>query len=641
MRFFLLAVCLIGAIAVAQAQPPVPAKRVFDRGKEAYDKDDYKAAITDFKMAIAGYKPYEEAYYYLGASYHYGNLPTEAVTTFQQLEDLNPDYWPYYYYWWGRSLEELNEFEKAAVVYTKFLQKYDHEPNHISFHHQAMYRLRYVQESPALRAAPPKMKEPTNLGPGVNSQWGDYMPQSDPTGRTIYFTSYRMGGMMESAADTTEREDLWKIEKTDAGWSTPVLLPPPINSYRNDGAATFTGDGQTMVYGACGREGGIGSCDLYFASLEGTEWKTPVNMGDVVNSDKWDSQPTLSADGNLLIFTSDRQAGYGGSDLYMTRRNRFGEWGSPMNMGPEVNTPFSEYSPYLSSDGKTLYFSSNGLPGYGDSDVFVSVYEDNRWSDPVNMGAPLNSSGQDQYFTIGGSGEVGFFASNRTGGTGDLDLYAIDIPEAMRPQPTAVVSGIVTSAKDSNPLGAWVLVEDLESGELIATNKSNPVTGKYLVVLPAGRNYSVSANRDKFFFYSQQFDLPKDSRYQEITKNIALEPIEKGTKVVLNNVFFETGKAILTPESKLELVKAVDLMRNNRTMVIEVGGHTDNVGNAEANMTLSHERAMAVREFLVNAGITAERVSSKGYGQTGPVASNDTPEGRQANRRTEIIILEY
>lgn len=252
----------------------------------------------------------------------------------------------------------------------------------------------------------------------------------------------------------------------------------------------------------------------------------------------------------------------------------------------------------------------------------------------------MNSEGDDNYFTISASGNNAYFASTRSGGNGEYDLYEIEIPESMRPQPTVIVSGIVTNAKTSEPTGAWVLVEDLSSGELIATNKSNSKTGEYLIVLPAGRNYGVSANKEGFFFYSQNFDLPEDIKYQEVKKDIALKPIEKGTKVVLNNIFFETGKADLKPESFVELAKVVELLRNNRTMVVEIGGHTDNVGADDANMKLSHARAKSVRDYLVNAGIVSERLQAKGYGKTEPIATNDTPEGRQANRRTEFVILE-
>jgi outer membrane protein OmpA-like peptidoglycan-associated protein len=234
---------------------------------------------------------------------------------------------------------------------------------------------------------------------------------------------------------------------------------------------------------------------------------------------------------------------------------------------------------------------------------------------------------------------VGYFTSERAGNLGKGDVYQIAIPESMRPKPTVVVSGIVTNGTTKSPIGAWVLVEDIQSGDLVATYKSNEATGKYLVVLPAGRDYSVSANRDGFFFHSERFNVPTESRFSEVKRDIALNPIARGSKVVLNNVFFETGSATLSGDSRVELRKVVDLLTTNRSVVIEVGGHTDNVGNEAANMRLSHNRAMAVREFLISAGVGGDRVQAKGYGQTNPVGTNDTPEGRQANRRTELIII--
>jgi outer membrane protein OmpA-like peptidoglycan-associated protein len=210
----------------------------------------------------------------------------------------------------------------------------------------------------------------------------------------------------------------------------------------------------------------------------------------------------------------------------------------------------------------------------------------------------------------------------------------------MRPQPTIIITGTVTNAKTNSVVSAYVMVEDINTNELIAVNKSNS-SGKYLAVLPAGRTYSVSANKEGFFFYSQSFDVPKQTKYQEIIKDIQLKPIEKGTKVVINNIFFETGKAILTPQSHLELEKAFDLLRTNPSMVIEVGGHTDNIGDEESNMKLSHDRAKAVREYLVNRGINTDRIQAKGYGELNPIATNDTDDGRKANRRTEFVILDF
>jgi len=322
----------------------------------------------------------------------------------------------------------------------------------------------------------------------------------------------------------------------------------------------------------------------------------------------------------------------------MVERNVLGEWGPASNLGGMVNTPFNETSPFISQDGKTLYFGSNGHPGYGQTDLFKTVFENGRWSAPVNLGKPLNTPGDDNYFTIGGAGEKGYFSSDRDG---NEDIYEIEIPEEMRPQPTVVVNGTVTNAKTGTPVGAYVMVEDITTGELIAVNKSNTATGKYLVVLPAGRLYSVSANKEAFFSHSERFDVPSTTTFQEVVKNIALKPIEKGAKVVLNNIFFETGKATLSSESRVELGKAIDLMKANPTMIIEVGGHTDNVGDDAFNMKLSHDRAKSVRDYLIAGGIASARVQAKGYGETNPVATNDTEDGRKANRRTEFVILEF
>lgn len=626
-------------IQSAQSQNKL-AQIPYDKGKSLFDDKKYSEAIPKFKLALKASKQYENAMYYLAESYFKTSQFDLAIEQFKNLETTNPGYWAWFYHEMGEVYSKLNDFDNAAIYYQKFLDNFEDAPKFKTFRHKAQYRLNYVTSRIALEKMTTNVKEPVQLPSHVNSTSGDYSPSSNPTGKIIYFTSTRKGGFSpdDASADSGD-DDLYMIEKTSNGWTEPKLLPAPINSAKREGTSTFSADGQMMVYVICGRKDGIGSCDLLTSQLNGGLWTEPVNLGNVVNSPKWDSQPTISSDNNKIIFVSNRDGGYGWEDLWITEKNYLGEWGVPQNLGPMINTPFKENSPYLSPDGKTLYFASNGHAGYGEMDLFKSTNEGGKWSKPQNMGRPLNTEGDDVYFTLGGSGDVGYFSSNRHGG--ENNLYQVEIPEEMRPQPTVIVSGVVTNENTKEKLKAWILVEDLITGELIATNKSNSVTGKYLIVLPAGRNYSVSANSDGYFFYSQTFNLPDSSKYQEITKDIALKPIEKGAKIVLNNIFFSTGKASLRPESQLELEKAVDLMKINQSMVIEVGGHTDNVGNDDYNMKLSHNRAKSVREYLVKSGITAERIQAKGYGELNPIATNDTDKGRQANRRTEFIILEF
>jgi outer membrane protein OmpA-like peptidoglycan-associated protein len=582
----------------------------------------------------------------------------EAAKALEELLAKNPDYQVAEFYL-AESYQALGEEEKASVHFAKASNAMEQlvkaRPVMSSLElHKMYYRQRYAAEQKNLTRTD-VMKAPVRLSSVVNSDQGDYFPMLDPTGTRLYFTSTRPDNsvakrsMLKSKStqkETTSEpvskesdEDIYYIERSGESWGAPVKLPEPLNTDNNDGAACFSADGQLMVYTACGLADGSGSCDIYFSVMENGRWTAPKNMGNVVNTEFWDSQVSLSYDGSKLFFSSGRCGGYGDTDLYMVERNIIGEWGVPVNLGSAINTPFHEYAPFFSQDGKTLYFSSDGHPGFGGLDIFKTVFENGKWSTPVNMGKPLNTNVDDKFFTIGGSGEVAYFASERDGK--GLDIYEIEVPEAMRPQPTIVITGTVVNSKSNEKVGAYVMVEDMDTGELIAVNKSNASTGKYLVVLPAGRTYSVSANKEGYFFYSQSFDVPLKTHYQEVVKDITLKPIEKGTRVVLNNIFFDTGKATLTPQSHLELEKAVDLLKTNPTMVIEVGGHTDNTGDDAANMKLSHDRAKSVREYLLSRNINAERVQAKGYGESNPIATNDTDEGRKANRRTEFIILDY
>lgn len=614
----------------------------YAEGKKLYDADKGKEALPLYEKALALHEKDAQFWFELASIYQFSvNEPQKALAAWKKYETIAAPPWAGYWYRRGVCELGLGQFADAAGHLASYVKLHAGDLSMIDTLALVVTKLRYAQESPAIRAAPPTMSPPEHLA-ALCSEYPDYMPQLDASGKTLYFVSTRKGfdakGFKEGEGGS---EDIYRAVLNDKVWGSPELLPAPINSDANEGAPAFAADGQTLVFIACGRKGGVGSCDLWTSALEGKDWSAPKNFGGRVNSDDWDSQPTLSSDGGVVIFASTRKGGEGGHDLWMTRKNRHGMWSKAVGLSNTLNTPFDELSPFLSSDGKTLYFGSNGHPGFGGYDLFVSRFDDGKWGEPQNLGAPLNSAGDDLYFTVGGSGEWGYFASDRAGTKGKLDLFRIAIPESMRPQPTVIVKGTVTSAKDGKPVAARILIEDLKSGDLIATMRSNADTGSYLVVLPAGRDYSVSASREGFFFHSDHFDVPKEAKFTELVRDILLKPIEKGSRVILNNVFFDTGKATLRPESRVELGKAVDLMRGNRTMKVEIGGHTDNVGKKETNLKLSHDRALAVREFLVLAGVEPDRLMAKGYGDTMPVASNDTDEGKQANRRTEFVIVDF
>lgn len=617
------------------------ANGLYREGLKALNQGNSKMAIEKFQAAIKVNNNYADAWYYLGMTYAREDMPKEAIFSFRNLEKANKDYNPSFLYELSKAYIETGQLTNAGFYLKKYIRKIPDGPKNTRRQHLVKNRLIYSSESAILRKEPNSTSEPKPVA-AVNSVSGDYMPSVNPTGTRLYFTSVRQGGFdfrNEKSKPNDYGEDIYFSKLENNVWSAPELLPEPINSMGNDFGSAFTGDGQTMVYVKCSDTDGVGSCDLYITQLDGTTWTEPVNMGNVVNSSDWESQPTISSDGNRIIFTSRRKGGYGGSDLYMTEKNHLGDWGIPQNLGSTINTPLSENSPFLAADGKTLYYATSGHPGFGGSDIFYSLFDNAKWSKPINLGKPINSDGNDTNFSISASG-LAYFASSRLD-ENNFDLFEVELPDHLKPKPTAVVQGVVSNAESAEPLGALVLVEDIETGEVLAINKSNSESGEYLVVLPAGRNYSVSVSSDGYFFFSQNFELPKDTTYQEITKDIMLEPIKKGTKVVLNNIFFEIGKAELKAISYVELNKAVKMLEENPTMIIEIGGHTDSQGSDAANLSLSGKRAQAVVDYLVLAGIDQSRLRAKGYGETQPIADNATREGRAANRRTEFIIVEF
>ena len=616
-------------------------REAYADGRKAIKLKKYDVAIDKFKEAVRINPQYKDGWFYLGKTYDFINRNEEAIEAFRKLEKLDADYNYTIYYDVAKAYIELKNLRAARIYIKRYLDRAPKNAKTTKAIHLAMNRLRYIDISAELRDEELNTTDPEPIA-ALNSISGDYMPQVNPIGNKLYFTSVRKGGFDfqdGSKGPNDWGEDIYFASLENNQWTEPQLLPAPINSKGNDFGSAFTGDGQTMVFVRCDASDGLGSCDLYITQLNGDTWSRPVNMGNVVNSDDWESQPTINADGNKIIFTSTRSGGYGGSDLYMIEKNHLGLWGVAQNMGSTVNTPFSENSPFLAADGKTLYYSSSGHPGMGGADIFYTVYDEGRWSTPKNLGRPINSEGNDTNFSISAAGKA-YFASSRLDPK-NFDIFRVELPDELKPKPTIILQGVVSNSETEDPLSALLLIEDLNSGELIATNKSNELSGEYLVVLPSGRDYSVSVSSEGFFFFSQSFELPKDTTYAEITNDIALEPIKKGTKVVLNNIFFELGKAELKPISYVELNKAVDLMSKNGGMKIEVGGHTDSQGADASNLSLSQKRAEAVVDYMVLAGIDRARLIAKGYGESQPIAENTTKEGRARNRRTEFVIVEF
>ncbi len=478
---------------------------------------------------------------------------------------------------------------------------------------------------------------PVPLGAGINTPESlEYFPSLSIDGKRMIFTR----------RVNRRQEDFYQSELLEDGsWATAVPLRG-VNTPMNEGAQTISADGSYLVFTGCGREGGMGSCDLYFSERTGERWSDAQNLGPAINTSASESQPSLSKDGKLLFFASNRAGGAGNDDLYVAGREADGSWSRPVNLGPTVNTAGNDRYPFWAADNKTLYFTSNGRAGMGGADLFrTSVDENNQWEPPVNLGYPINTPGEETNLFIGLDGKSAFFSK----GVGDdVDIYFFELPERLRPAPATYVKVTVFDNATGEPLVADVRLQPQQPGTRVTASRTDRL-GHYVTVLPTGLDYGFSVEKPGYLFYSDRFLLAGEHtvsdpyelliRLQAVEERTVVEDAEEDGAIVLRNVFFETGSDALLPLSTEELDRLAALLREQGEVAVEIAGHTDSVGSAEANQELSERRAASVKAYLQSQGIAADRVTAVGYGESRPVESNDTDEGRALNRRTTFRLL--
>ncbi|MBS1637248.1 MAG: OmpA family protein [Bacteroidetes bacterium] len=517
------------------------------------------------------------------------------------------------------------------------------------------------------RSAAPERIYVDNVGSAINSRFPDYSAFITADESMIVFTARRDGGTgtKNDEQDGLPFEDLYVSYRKDGKWEQSQNMGPNINSEEHDATAGLSADGSILfIYKFKEKDGG----DIYVSKLTGNTWSKPEHLNKNINSKYHESSVSLSYDGKKLYFVSDREGGLGDRDIYVSTLDAKGDWGPAENLGTTINTKYAEEGVFMHPDGKTLYFSSKGHSTMGGFDIFKSVFENGKWSEPENLGYPINGPADDVFFVINGSGHHGYFASIKQGGYGDKDIYKITFlgPEkspvlmnednllasvaapvsdfkaerivSKGPKMT-ILKGIISDEQTKLPLEAQIDLIDNEKNELLATFRSNGTTGKYLVSLPSGKNYGIAVKRDGYLFHSENFDLPATADFQEVEKNIELKKIDIGKTIVLRNIFFDFDKATIRPESANELDRLIKLLTDNPGIRIELGSHTDSKGSDDYNQKLSQQRSQSVVNYLISKGIAASRLEAKGYGETVPIATNDTDEGRQQNRRTEFKIL--
>ncbi|WP_028979701.1 OmpA family protein [Sporocytophaga myxococcoides] len=470
----------------------------------------------------------------------------------------------------------------------------------------------------------------SNAGPIVNTQFQEYLPYITPDLSELYFTSRRTGSTGgKKEYDGLYFEDIYVSQNKGGAWDTPQNMGTPINSDLHDACIGIAPSGETMFIYKSSNGG-----DIYMSEKKGNQWTKPEPLS--INTPFFETSACLSPDERTLYFVRAENF-QANRDIYYCSRTLGGKWSVPKKL-EGINTPYDEDAPFIHPDGKTLYFSSKGHSTMGGYDIFKSEKTaTGGWSTPVNLGYPLNTAGEDVYFVLSANGKIGYYSSDKEGGQGRQDLYSVRMPVSEEPE-LALLKGTVKD-ETGKPLDADITITDNSSREVVAKFSSNSANGKYMVALPSGKNYGITIEKKGKLFYSENVFLSEKDGYKELKNDVQLQSAKSGATVVLKNIFFDSGKSDLRPESTIELQKLVKLLQENPAIKIEISGHTDNTGNADANLALSKTRAQKVSEYLFSSGVSNNRLIYKGYGSTKPIADNSTEEGRQKNRRTEFKIL--
>ena len=476
---------------------------------------------------------------------------------------------------------------------------------------------------------------PVNLGDSINTSSSEYYPSITINDSLFVFTRRGVGIREDFVESTILPHHEYSKSKTISG---------SINEEPSKGAINISQDGDWLIFAGNFPSSGLGNFDLYISYQTPQGWSEPINLGPQINTEFWESSPSLSSDKNTLYFSSDRPGGYGGKDLYVSHHLSNGKWSEALNMGSSVNTTGDELAPFIHADNNTLYFTSDGLPGYGGSDLFVMRRKNapeshgDEWNAPENLGYPINTIENDGSLFIASNGVDAFYSSDRADSRGGLDLYRFELRADIRPARTLYVRGTVFNKKNNKGIPATVELIDNSTGQLSSKVQTDE-RGDYLITLPVGKDYVFNVNRKGYLFYSDNFLLSQRAPDSTYEKNIPLQPIEVNASIILKNIFFETNKFQLDPKSQAELDKIIQLLTENPTLKIEISGHTDNVGKPSDNLSLSNNRAKSVVTYLIGKGIVSQRLVAKGYGETKPVAGNTTEEGRAKNRRTELKVI--
>ncbi len=615
-------------------------KKQYERAQGAARAEQFEASVEILDRLLEAVPDFADGYYLrAGVQFELRNRE-QAEADFEQLFKIAPDYSIRALYRLARTELTLGKYDEAADHFKAYLAKNPKSEVRKKLAEKLLANAQFASQA----VANPVPFEPTNLGENINTNGQEYLPAFSADGATLIYTK-RVNG----------QEDFFYSEKKAGQWQRGRPITS-LNTPLNEGAQSLSGDGRLLVFTACAGGMSGGSCDLYFSEYKQQKWTRPSPLPGKVNTKYWESQPSLSSDGRVLYFASDRPGGQGRRDIWKSEQLQDGTWSAPVNLGPSINTPDQDQCPYLHADGQTLYFCSDGWPGMGGNDLYLSRLDDKgKWQEPKNLGYPINTVANEGTLVVSLDGQTAYFATDKNTLGGNTapstfvnnDIYSFPLHKAAQPALVTYVKATVFDSRTKERLEAKVEFFDLTTGQL-HTTKETDQAGEFLVTMPLGKDYALNVAKEGYLFFSENFALAEEGTLEEPYElKIGLERFVKVKEdarppkpVVLRNIFFKTGSAELLPTSTNELQKLLKLLNDRSELRIQINGHTDDVGSDEANQALSEARAKSVYDWLVSNEIPAERLSFKGFGEGQPIDSNDTDEGRKNNRRTEFQIVQ-
>jgi OOP family OmpA-OmpF porin len=629
--FFLIFVALnISAQQIEYSSTNNKAIKWFEQAGFLLQERKFKEAIEYLKAAVEKDPDFIEAHMQLAFCYEILREIPKQEAQLKEVVRIAPDNPKYknVYFTVARMYMRKGQYEKANTELAK-LEKYGIDNPKLRQEGEMLRKsINFSMQNTEKRPI-----EPFALGSPINQYPLQYFPMITADDQLLIFT--KRNGFTYS-----DHEDIYVSERQeDGGWGFPKSISPQINSPYNEGTCAISADGRTLIFTACEGRPTRGSCDLFISYKVGDAWSKPENLGVNINSDRWDSQPSLSADGRTLYFISNRPGGLGGRDIWMSQLDENDEWQPAINLGKPVNTPYDEVSPFIHHNGYELFYATKGHPGYGGFDLFKSTWNYKLWSEPENLGMPINNHEDQVSMFVNANGDQAFYSYEQKsdGRQSNSYLYSFKVPEASPLVASAFfIKGAIKDKETKEPLYAEIEIYDIDNNRRLASFHSDKVLGTYLATMQEKGNYALYVDSEGYLFESRNFSVKGFE--QNIIQDFELSKIKMGQTTVLNNIFFKKDSYELTGSSEVELDKIVRFLNANPNTTMLIAGHTDSDGSESYNLDLSQKRAQAVYNYLIDNEIVQDRLIYKGFGETRPIAPNDTPSNKKLNRRIEFTV---